>query len=99
MPIDKKKKQKLNMIDSTNPEWTDADFAAAQAANELLPEIFGEKIANQMLKPRGRPPAEFPKERINIRLSHEVLEHFKLAGRGWQTRIDQALKQFIKEHR
>ena len=50
-----------------------------------------------MLKPRGRPRAEFPKKRINIRLSHEVVEHFKSAGVGWQTRIDSALRQFIAE--
>jgi uncharacterized protein (DUF4415 family) len=51
-----------------------------------------------MLKPRGRPRVEFPKERINIRLSHEVVEHFKSSGEGWQTRIDAALRQFIAEH-
>jgi uncharacterized protein (DUF4415 family) len=52
-----------------------------------------------MLKPRGRPRAEHPKERINIRLSHEVVEYFKAAGDGWQTRIDSALRQFITERR
>ncbi|MDR2173864.1 MAG: BrnA antitoxin family protein [Burkholderiales bacterium] len=59
--------------------------------------MFGEKVAKAMLKPRGRPRAEFPKERINIRLSHEVIEHFKSEGEGWQTRIDAALRQFIAE--
>jgi len=27
-----------------------------------------------------------------------VVEHFKSAGEGWQTRIDAALRQFIAEH-
>ncbi|NBX14895.1 MAG: hypothetical protein EBR17_07125 [Betaproteobacteria bacterium] len=51
-----------------------------------------------MLKPRGRPRSEHSKERINIRLSHGVLVHFKSTGEGWQTRIDSALRQFIAEH-
>ena len=92
------KKPNPELLDEENPEWTAEDFARARPASEVLPQIFGEKVAREMLKPRGRPRAEFPKERINIRLSHEVLGYFKLAGDGWQTRIDTALRQFIAEH-
>ena len=79
-------------------EWTTKDFDEARPASDVLPMIFGKKVADQMLKPRGRPRAEFPKERINIRLSHEVIDHFKLSGQGWQTRIDNALRQFVAQH-
>ncbi len=92
------KKPNPELIDDENPEWTAADFAKARPASEVLPQIFGAKLAQEMLKPRGRPRAEHPKERINIRLSHEVLEYFKSEGDGWQTRIDLALRQFITEH-
>jgi len=92
------KKPNPEMIDDENPEWTAADFAKARPASEILPQIFGPKVAREMLKPRGRPRAAHPKERINIRLSHEVVEYFKSAGEGWQTRIDSALRQFITEH-
>ena len=92
------KKPNPELIDDENPEWTAADFAKARPASEVLPQIFGAKVAKEMLKPRGRPRAEHPKERINIRLSHEVVEYFKSAGDGWQTRIDAALRQFITEH-
>ena len=85
-------------IDDENPEWTAQDFAKARPASEVLPQIFDEKVAKEMLKPRGRPRVALPKERINIRLSHEVIEHFKEAGEGWQTRIDRALRQFITDH-
>ena len=84
-------------IDDENPEWTAVDFANARPAREVLPQIFSEKVAQEILKPRGRPRVQHPKERINIRLSHEVLEYFKSAGGGWQTRIDSALRQFITE--
>jgi uncharacterized protein (DUF4415 family) len=92
------KKPNPERIDDENPEWTAADVAQARPASEVLPHIFGAKLAQDMLKPRGRPRAEHPKERINIRLSHEVVEYFKSAGDGWQTRIDSALRQFITEH-
>lgn len=92
------KKSNPELLDDENPEWTAEDFAKARRASEVLPQIFGEKAAKEMLKPRGRPRAEHPKKRINIRLSHEVVEHFKSAGEGWQTRIDAALRQFIAEH-
>ena len=92
------KKPNPELIDDENPEWTAADFAKARPASEVLPQIFGAKLAQEMLKPRGRPRAKYPKERINIRLSHEVVEYFKSAGDGWQTRIDAALRQFITEH-
>ena len=86
------------LIDDENPEWTAEDFARARPASEILPQIFDAKIAHEMLKTRGRPRADHPKERINIRLSHEVIQHFKATGDGWQTRIDSALRQFITEH-
>ena len=93
-----RKKPNPELIDDENPEWTGANFAKARPASEMLPKIFGAEVAQKMLKPRGRPRAEHPKERINIRLSHEVVEYFKSAGDGWQTRIDSALRQFITEH-
>lgn len=92
------KNQKPKVVAPVNPEWTEAAFASAKSAVDFLPEIFGKNVATKMLKARGRPRAQFPKERINIRLSHDVLEHFKHGGVGWQTRIDHALQQFIKEH-
>ena len=33
-----------------------------------------------------------------IRLSPEVINFFKASGKGWQTRVDEALQEYIKEH-
>ncbi len=46
----------------------------------------------------GRPKAEVTKERITIRLSHDVVTKFRATGAGWQTRMDLALRQYILEH-
>ncbi len=46
---------------------------------------------------RGRPPSANPKVSTTIRLSHDVIDYFKAEGRGWQTRIDNALREWIRE--
>ena len=45
---------------------------------------------------RGRPPSKTPKEAVSIRLSPDVLAHFRAGGPGWQTRIDSALRTVVK---
>ena len=56
-----------------------------------LPEALQKKL-------RGRPKAAATKERIAIRLSPEVVAAFRASGKGWQTRIDAALKDWLKKH-
>lgn len=49
---------------------------------------------------RTRGPNKRPtKEQVAIRLSPEVLAAFRADGPGWQTRIDEALKDWLKAHR
>jgi uncharacterized protein (DUF4415 family) len=46
--------------------------------------------------PNTRGPQTAPKKvPVSIRLSPEVVEHFKKTGPGWQTRIDEALKKVV----
>jgi uncharacterized protein (DUF4415 family) len=42
---------------------------------------------------RGGRPAGSNKEMVSIRLDKDVLEKFRAAGPGWQTRINEALKR------
>ena len=85
-------------IDDDNPERTVQEIARARPASEVLPRLFGAKAAKDMLKPRGRPPAEVVKDRITIRLSPDVTAAFRASGDGWQTRIDAALKDWLRTH-
>jgi uncharacterized protein (DUF4415 family) len=39
------------------------------------------------------------KERITIRLSSDVVRAFRESGDGWQTRINDALADWLKSHR
>src|SRR5580692_8813348 len=44
-----------------------------------------------------RGPQKTPtKKLVSLRLSPEVIDHFKSSGPGWQTRIDHTLSELIK---
>jgi uncharacterized protein (DUF4415 family) len=77
-------------------DWIDPDDAP-----ELTDAFFerADEHRGEILVRRGRPPAEATKERITIRLSSDVLEQFRATGKGWQTRMDAALKEWLATHR
>lgn len=71
---------------------------------EEIPEMTREMaeagdlyIGDKLIR-RGRPPKAKKKVAISIRLSEHVVEAFKYCGPGWQTRIDEALEQWLEEH-
>ena len=50
-----------------------------------------------------RPDLFFPagsatKEQVAIRFDHDVLTAFRTAGPGWQTRMNDALRDWLKTH-
>jgi len=94
------KRPNPELIDDDNPEWTREDFRRARPAAEVLPpDLYAGLLAmNQEAKRRGRPKAAVTKERITIRLSPDVVQSFRATGDGWQTRIDAALRDWLKSH-
>ena len=81
-----------------SPEEDAAITAAAQADPDALPLTDAEWAAVKPKARRGRRLAAVTKERITIRLSREVVETFRASGDGWQTRVDSALKDWLKTH-
>jgi uncharacterized protein (DUF4415 family) len=77
-------------IDLENPEWTEADFAAAQGP-DILPRDLLAAFPNT--RARGGRPSGSEKQSVSIRLDKDVLEKFKAGGPGWQTRINAALRR------
>ena len=77
---------------SDNPEWTAEDFAKARPFSDVFPELAAK------MRVRGKQKA-VTKVSTTIRLSSEVVEHFRSAGPGWQSRIDDALKDWVAAHR
>lgn len=49
------------------------------------------------MRVRG-PQKALPKVSTTIRLSPEVVQAFRAGGDGWQTRIDAALKDWLRTH-
>jgi uncharacterized protein (DUF4415 family) len=82
------------MPEGDNPDWTEEDFARARPASE----VHGGALAAQLVRGRGRPAkAEGErKEAVSIRLSPEVLSHFRATGPGWQSRIEEVLLKHVR---
>ena len=76
----------------------DSDWhkGAKPASEVLAPQTYAALVA--VSRPRGRPKADETKVFTAIRLDADVLETFKATGKGWQTRVNAALRQFITEH-
>jgi uncharacterized protein (DUF4415 family) len=91
-----RRKPDPELIDDENPEWTDENFARARPASEVLPELFGEEIAAQLLRPRGRPKTGQARVSISLRLPPETLARWKATGPGWQTRMVEALDRMVR---
>ena len=85
-------KNRRRAVDADNPEWTEKDFITAKPAHEALPK----KTLAAFKRMRGpqKSPTKVP---VAIRLSREVVEHFKAGGAGWQSQIDEALKRIVKK--
>ena len=72
--------------DDDAPELDDAFFERA------------DEFVGQQLVRRGRPRAEKPKQALTVRYDPEVVAAFKATGKGWQTRMNDALKDWLKTH-
>lgn len=48
------------------------------------------------IKKRGRPVGS-QKELVSLRLDKSVIEAFRVSGKGWQSRINQVLSDFVKQ--
>ena len=72
--------------DPNDPVATDAWFDAADVIHH-----------GKVVRRGKRGPQKAPtKKLVSLRLSPEVIEHFKATGPGWQTRIDATLLESIK---
>jgi uncharacterized protein (DUF4415 family) len=73
---------------SDNPEWNAEDFAAAVPFADAFPDLAA------TIRRRGAQQSP-TKVSTTIRLSRDVIDHFRGTGDGWQSRIDSALRDWI----
>lgn len=87
-----------------NSEEEEASIREGIAVDPDTHELTDEEMAelrplSEMKRHPGRPKAEAIKERVTIRLSPEVTAYFRATGKGWQTRLDDALKEYVHARR
>lgn len=68
-------------------EASDAALAQARPFAAAFPEL-----AASIKRARGRPAVERPRQHVSLRLDPDVLEKFKATGKGWQSRINDVLR-------
>jgi uncharacterized protein (DUF4415 family) len=73
-------------------QWIDPDDAPALDRDwfDTAELRKGDKVLRA-----GRPKSDNPKQAVSIRLDPEVIAFFREGGPGWQTRINDALKNVM----
>ena len=75
----------------------DDDLRHMRSAKEVLPSELVNILPKRKRGERGKQKAA-TKVPITLRYSPEVVKYFKTTGSGWQTRMDDALKEWISQH-
>jgi uncharacterized protein (DUF4415 family) len=89
--------------------WAKVDAHRIQPHEyEELPELTDEMleradffIGDRLIRKGkvGRPPKEKPKRQVTLRLDQDVIAGFRATGPGWQTRVNETLRQSLKRKR
>jgi uncharacterized protein (DUF4415 family) len=99
----------MNAKSQNSPQaWVDPDDAPAltedffeQGEWKIGEQPVSTQVGTAALKralSRGRPKAERTKQALTVRYDADVVEAFKATGKGWQTRMNAALKDWLKTH-
>lgn len=67
------------------PDLTDPD----------APDFSG-LMRTELKRMRGRPVGSGRKDAVSLRVDRDVLAGFRATGRGWQTRMNQALRAWLE---
>ncbi|MBF0309808.1 MAG: BrnA antitoxin family protein [Magnetococcales bacterium] len=81
------------------PEMTEADFGRGvwKIGEHTISPEEGMEAFRQGLR-RGRPVGSDTKVSTTIRFDSEVITAFRATGKGWQTRMNDALRDWLKSH-
>ena len=96
----KRKMNKRSIIKDSQTDWQRLDNMQDHDINLTdIPEITEEQMSRARLRIDGK-PVPMEKVRVNILLDASVAAYFKTqaGGRGFQTLINEALKENIRNH-
>jgi len=76
-----------------------AEDAAIAAGIAQDPDTYEPSdLELSMMRRPGRPLGSGTKTQVTLRLDTDVVAKFKASGSGWQTRINDALKNWVRTH-
>ena len=96
-------KTKTSLASTVDQEMVDFETALLRSVDQALKGEMAASHTPQAIQARGagRPIGSVKPHRkvpTTIRLSPEVSSAFRATGQGWQTRIDAALKDWLRTH-
>lgn len=70
-------------------------------AIEVLERAIGKEKTEALVRRRGRPAKPAAERKVNqtLRIDPDVLEAYKATGSGWQTLMNDALRDYAAAHR
>lgn len=72
-----------------NPEWTSEDVARAEPLSKFLPGLQAALTAER------KPGPARTKTPVTIRLDDSIVSALRASGPGWQTRVNDVLKDWL----
>ena len=84
--------QRMIASDPDAPEATDEQLAHAKPFSEAFPPLADAMRKNV----GGRPKSDNPKVAVSLRLDQDIVARFKASGPGWQTRMNDALRDAVR---
>lgn len=87
------------LVEVPSDEDAAAITSAAMGDPDARPLTDAEwEAARPTIRRFGRPPAETPKVSTTIRFDADVLAALRATGKGWQTRVNDAMREWVKTH-
>jgi uncharacterized protein (DUF4415 family) len=92
-------KERFVSKDAIAPEILAFEDALLRSLECMAPVQAESDIPEAVVARRGRPLGSFkanPKVSTTIRFDQDILEILKASGRGWQTRVNDALREWLE---
>jgi len=77
-------------------ELTSDELKQFKPLAEVNPSLFAKIKKSVGERGPQKSPLKVP---ISIRVSTEVVDYFRAEGKGWQSRIDHVLKDYVAHHK
>ena len=91
-------KRKLRLNTPAEDRRIRAGIKADPDTRELTAGDFAQMRPFSEVK-RGRPKSDVHKTPVTVRLDPEIVDYFRGTGDGWQTRLNEALAEYVQKQK